>query len=70
MIVSKFSHTKLKQLRKQAGLSRRQLADACAVARTTVAEYEQGRYSPSAAVLAAAATALRCSVADFFEEVA
>jgi transcriptional regulator with XRE-family HTH domain len=65
-----FSHTKLKLLRREAGLSRRQLAEACTVARSTVAEYEQGRYSPSAAVLAAAAAALRCSVADFFEEVA
>lgn len=68
MMVPKFSNSKLKQLRRDAGLSRKQLAYACDVARSTVAEYEQGRYSPSAAVLAAAASAIGCSVSDFFTE--
>jgi DNA-binding XRE family transcriptional regulator len=68
VIVSKFSHLKLKQARREAGLSRRQLADACAVATTTIAEYEQGRYSPSAAVLASR-TSSRTQMASAFETV-
>jgi transcriptional regulator with XRE-family HTH domain len=69
VIVSKFNPQKLKSLRRAAGLSRRDLARACVVSRITVAEWEQGKYSPRVARLEALANALDCTISDFFEQV-
>jgi DNA-binding XRE family transcriptional regulator len=65
-----FSANKLKAIRREAGISRTALAWACGIAASTVAEYEQGRYTPSMAVVEAIARTIECDVSDFFEEVA
>ena len=51
-------HERLLQLRKERGLTQKQLAGQLHVARSTVAAYENGRGQPSYAVL--------CELADFF----
>lgn len=44
-------HEKLKELREEAGLSQKELAEKLKVARTTVASYETGKSSLSIDIL-------------------
>jgi transcriptional regulator with XRE-family HTH domain len=52
------------ELRRAAGLSRKQLGDAVGVEQNTIRRYETGEISISLDMLQAIATALRCDVAD------
>lgn len=49
---------RVRRLRRRRGISQQTLADFCAVSRTTITEYEQGRYQPTVETL--------CRLADFF----
>ena len=51
-------HERLLQLRKERGMTQKQLARQLHVARSTIAAYENGRGQPSYSVL--------CELADFF----
>lgn len=61
-----FSPANLRRLRKQAGLSRRQLADMVGVSQLTISVYEQGRCTPSVKAVAALAAAFGCTLDDLF----
>lgn len=56
----------IKELRKDAGLTQVQLADALGVSQSTVAAWESGEKYPRASILPALATALGCTVNDLY----
>lgn len=58
----------IKELRKAAGLTQQQLAEAVSVSQATVAEWELGIYMPSANKLRALADALGCTINDLFAQ--
>ncbi len=58
----------LKQLRKKAGLTQAELAQAIGTSQAAVAHYEMGIKAPELAKLPAIAKALGVSVADLFKE--
>jgi transcriptional regulator with XRE-family HTH domain len=60
--------TTLKQLRKKAGLTQAQLAEAIGTSQAAVAHYEMGIKAPELAKLPAISKALGVSVADLFKE--
>ena len=55
------------RLRRRAGVSRDSLAFAVGLTTGSIANYEQGRTSPSAEVVARIAAFLDCEIADLFE---
>ncbi len=63
-----FSPQHLKDLRKAAGLTREDLAREIGTSYSSIATWEQGRFTPSADALAAIATALFVPIDDLFEE--
>lgn len=54
-------------LRKAAGLTQKQLADALGVTRSTVAMWETGENAPKTKMLLTLAEALGCSVEDILK---
>ena len=64
----RFSATALRTLRRSAGVSRDSLAFAVGLTTGSIANYEQGRTSPSAEIVARIAAFLDCEIADLFEE--
>lgn len=62
---------KLEEIRKNKGLSRRELAEKSGVNEQTIVSLENGRNDPGAAKLSTLiklAKALRCKVRDFYPE--
>lgn len=70
MPLRRFSPRRLTTLRKQAGLSREDLARAIDGSFWTVRSWERGNSAPSAQALAALADALGCTIDDLFEDAA
>ena len=64
----KFSGTRLRELRKPAGVSAMQLAWACSRSEQTVYLWEQGRMRPMPELLDLIASVLGCSREDLFED--
>lgn len=59
---------KLKQVRKNAKLTQRELAEKCSMSRSYLADLERDRYNPSIDTLQTIANALNISVNIFFED--
>jgi transcriptional regulator with XRE-family HTH domain len=59
--------TKLKQLRKQSGLSQAELAAAIGVTQGAVSQWEMGSSKPSLGNLVSIAKALGCKVDDLID---
>ena len=58
--------SKIKELRKAAGLTQVRFAEAMGVTQSTVSQWESGRALPDTAKLPKLAEVLGCSVADLF----
>lgn len=58
----------LKELRRAAGLSQRELADALGVSYTAVNKWELGRSWPAAPMLPRLASALGCSIDELYTD--
>ena len=57
----------VKKLRKRAGFTQEELADAMGVSRQTIISIERGRYVPSLALALKIARYFECSTDDMFE---
>lgn len=64
----RFSPPRLTQLRKDAGLSRQDLASAISRSWSSLYGWERGTAVPSAEAVARIADALACSIDDLFED--
>ena len=58
--------SKIKELRKTAGLTQVKFAEAMGVTQSTISQWESGRVLPDTAKLPKLAKVLGCSVADLF----
>ncbi len=58
--------TRMKELRKQHGLTQEELAVLVGVRRETIVFLEQGKYNPSLRLARAVARALKCTIEDVF----
>lgn len=54
--------TKIKEIRKQKGLTQKQLGDLCGIADSNIRKYENGKQNPKIETLQKIATALDCSL--------
>jgi len=61
-----YSPARLRAIRVETGLTRSDLALACGMSPGTIKDYEAGRHAPGAFALGRLATALGCSVDDFY----
>ncbi len=57
----------VRELRKRAGFTQEELADAVGVSRQTIISIERGRYVPSLALALKIATYFDCPTDDMFE---
>ncbi len=57
----------VRELRKRAGYTQEELADAVGVSRQTIISIERGRYVPSLALALKIARYFECSTDDMFE---
>ena len=61
-----YSPARLRAIRVESGLTRPDLARSCGMSPGTIKDYENGRHAPGAFALGRLATALGCSVDDFY----
>lgn len=59
--------TKIKELRKQKGLTQKQLGDMCGIADSNIRKYENGKQNPKLETLQKIADALEVSINVFFD---
>ncbi|RDE14182.1 MAG: transcriptional regulator [Candidatus Thorarchaeota archaeon] len=58
--------TRMKELRKEHGLTQEELAAMVGVRRETIVFLEKGKYNPSLRLARAVARALKCTIEDVF----
>lgn len=63
-------HARILELRRDAGLTQRELADLCGVDVTAVSHWEKGKSAPNGRRLPVVADALGVSIAELFGEAA
>jgi len=61
-----YSPARLRAIRVETGLTRPALAQRCGLSPGTIKDYESGRHVPGANALGRLATAMGCSVGDFY----
>ncbi len=61
--------TKIKEIRKQKGLTQKQLGDLCGMADSAIRRYENGNANPKIETLQKIADALEVSIIDLFENI-
>ena len=59
--------TKIKEIRKQKGLTQKQLGDLCGMADSAIRRYENGNANPKIETLQKIADALGCSLIDVYK---
>lgn len=59
--------TKIKEIRKQKGLTQKQLGDLCGIADSNIRKYENGKQNPKIETLQKIADALGCDIFDLTE---
>ena len=59
--------TKIKEIRKQKGLTQKQLGDLCGIADSNIRKYENGKQNPKIETLQKIADALGCDILDLME---
>lgn len=59
--------TKIKEIRKQKGLTQKQLGDLCGIADSNIRKYENGKQNPKIETLQKIATALECDLSDLMD---
>ncbi len=59
--------TKIKEIRKQKGLTQKQLGDLCGIADSNIRKYENGKQNPKIETLLKIATALECDLSDLMD---
>ncbi len=59
--------TKIKEIRKQKGLTQKQLGDLCGIADSNIRKYENGKQNPKIETLQKIATALKCNLSDLMD---
>nr|DAJ48702.1 MAG TPA: helix-turn-helix domain protein [Caudoviricetes sp.] len=58
---------KIKEFRKQKGLTQKQLGDLCGMADSAIRRYENGKANPKIETLQKIATALKCNLSDLMD---
>lgn len=59
--------TKIKEIRKQKGLTQKQLGDLCGIADSNIRKYENGKQNPKIETLQKIAEVLGCEIFDLIE---
>lgn len=59
---------KIKQLRKEKGLTQKELGDKCGIADSAIRRYELGGANPKIDTLIKLSTALKCNVSDLVDD--
>ncbi len=58
---------RIKEIRKQKGLTQKQLGDLCGMADSAIRRYENGKANPKIETLQKIATALKCDLSDLMD---
>lgn len=59
--------SRIKEIRKQKGLTQKQLGDLCGMADSAIRRYENGKANPKIETLQKIATALKCNLSDLMD---